>query len=79
MDLVDRPEGCGNAGEIADSFLHPSRPSGCGYLVQRKILFLQLKSMHGAGRTAIHLGNPGPNRPPSVASIADAAVLASVP
>jgi hypothetical protein len=61
MDPVDKPEGRGNAGEIAESSFHPSRPSGCGYLVHRKILISQPKSMHGAGRTAIHLGNPGYN------------------
>jgi hypothetical protein len=59
MDRVDRSEGRGNAGEIADAFFHPSRPSGLGHLVHRKILFSHLKSMRDAGRTPIHLGNPG--------------------
>jgi hypothetical protein len=59
MDRVDRPEGRGNAGKTADSFFHPSRPSGFGHLVHRKILILHLKSMRGAGRMPIHLGNLG--------------------
>ena len=36
MDRVDRPEGRRNASETADSFLHPSRPSGFGYLAHCK-------------------------------------------
>jgi hypothetical protein len=59
MDRVDRPEGRGNADETADSSFHPSRPSGFGHLVHRKSLISHLKSMRGAGRTPIHLGNPG--------------------
>src|SRR3954453_18282865 len=59
MDRVDGPEGRRNAGEAADSFFHPSRPPGSGYLVHRKSLISCLKSAHGAGKMPIHLGNPG--------------------
>jgi hypothetical protein len=38
MDWTGRTEGRGNAGKTADSFFHPSRPSGLGYLIQRKSL-----------------------------------------
>jgi hypothetical protein len=38
MDWAGRPEGCGNAGRTADSFFHPSRPSGLGHLIHRKSL-----------------------------------------
>jgi len=38
MDRAGRTENRGNAGEIAASFFHPSRPSGIGYLIQRKSL-----------------------------------------
>jgi hypothetical protein len=53
MDRVDKPEGGGNAGETAGSFFHPSRLSGLGYLVQRKILTYQPEWVHAAGRTLI--------------------------
>jgi hypothetical protein len=59
MARVDRPRGPRNAGETADSFFHPSRPSGFGHLAHRKSLISQAKLVHGAGRTPIHLGNPG--------------------
>ena len=59
MDRVDRPEGRGNTGETADFFFHPSRPSGFGYLVHRKSLISPLKSVCGANRAPLHLGNPG--------------------
>ena len=59
LDPADAPEGRGNAGETADSRFHPSRPSGLGHLIQRKILTYQPEFVHGAGRTPIHLGNPG--------------------
>jgi hypothetical protein len=51
MDRVDRLEGSGNAGETAESFFHPSRPSGFGRLIHRKSLILQPESVHDAGRT----------------------------
>jgi hypothetical protein len=38
MDWADQTEGRGNAGQTADSFFHPSRSSGLGYLIQRKSL-----------------------------------------
>jgi hypothetical protein len=59
LDPADAPEGHGNAGETADSRFHPSRPSGPGHLIWRKILAHQRKLVHEAGRTPIHLGNPG--------------------
>src|SRR4051794_20159187 len=34
MDWADRTEGRGNAGGTADSFFHPSRSSGLGYLIR---------------------------------------------
>src|SRR4051794_22230625 len=48
LDSADRPERRGNAGETAESYFHPSRPSGFGRLTQRKQLRLQRKSAHGA-------------------------------
>ena len=59
LDPADAPEGRGNAGETADSRFHPSRPSGLGHLIWRKVLAHQRKLVHEAGRTPIHLGNPG--------------------
>ena len=59
LDPADMPEGRGNAGKAADSFFHPSRPLGSGYLVHRKSLIPRLESAHGAGKMPIHLGNPG--------------------
>src|SRR3954451_1433591 len=59
LDPADLPESRGNAGETPDPFFHPSRPSGFGFLVHRNSLTQQLKSGHGAGRTPVHLGNPG--------------------
>src|SRR4051812_23860038 len=61
LDPADLPEDRGNAGETAESYFHPSRPSGFGYLVHPKNLAQQLKSGHGSGRTPVHLGNPGIN------------------
>src|SRR4051794_36769625 len=62
LDPADLPESRGNAGETPAPFFHPSRPSGFGYLVHRNSLTQQLKSGHGAGRTPVHLGNPGLTR-----------------
>ncbi len=59
LDPADTPEGRGNPGETAESRFHPSRPSGLGHLTQRKILTYQPELVHAAGRTPIHLGNPG--------------------
>jgi hypothetical protein len=59
MDQVGGPEARRNAGEVADSFFHPSRPSGFGHLAHRKHLTYQAESVWGAGKTPIHLGNPG--------------------
>src|SRR5215208_2592794 len=59
LDPADTPEGRGNAGETADSFFHPSRPSGLGYLIQRKSLICQPELVGAAGRMPIHLENPG--------------------
>ena len=57
LDPADTPEGRGNAGETADPFFHPSRPSGRGYLIQRNNLIRQPKLVRGAGRAG-----PGPAR-----------------
>jgi hypothetical protein len=38
MDWAGRTEGRGNVGETAVFLFHPSRPSGLGYLIQRKSL-----------------------------------------
>jgi hypothetical protein len=38
MEWALRAKGRGNAGETADSFFHPSGPSGLGYLIQCKSL-----------------------------------------
>jgi hypothetical protein len=62
LDPANTSKARGNAGETADSLFHPSRPSGPGHLIQRKALTLQPKLVHRAGRTAIHLGNPGSGR-----------------
>src|SRR4051812_40191624 len=59
LELADTPESRGNAAGTADSFFHPSRPSGLGHLIQRKGLILPSKSAPGDGRTPIHPGNPG--------------------
>ena len=59
LGSAGRPERRGNAGETAESYFHPSRPSGFGRLTQHKRLGLNRKSAHGAGSWPIHLGNPG--------------------
>src|SRR3954463_1775513 len=59
MDWAGRTEGRGNAGKTGDSFFHPSRPSGLGYLIRRKGLILQLKLACEADRMPFHPGNPG--------------------
>src|SRR5687768_12267938 len=59
LDPAGMSEGRRNAGETAESYFHPSRPSGLGCPVRRKGLIQHRKSVHGAGKTAIHLGNPG--------------------
>jgi hypothetical protein len=59
MDWAGRTEGRGNTGETADSFFHPSRPSGFGYLIQRKSLIQQPELACEAGRMPFHPGNPG--------------------
>jgi hypothetical protein len=59
LDPADPPEGRGNAGGIVESFFHPSRPSGFGYLIQRNPLACRQNMMRGAGWTPIHPGNPG--------------------
>ena len=43
LDPADTPEGHENASEAADSYFHPSHPSGLGYLVQRKPLLYRQK------------------------------------
>ncbi|HEX6011246.1 MAG TPA: hypothetical protein VFY87_05445, partial [Geminicoccaceae bacterium] len=59
LESADTPKSRGNVGETTDCPFHPSRPSGLGYLFERKTLSFQPKLVHGAGRTPIHLGNPG--------------------
>jgi hypothetical protein len=59
LDPADTPEARGNAGETADSYFHPSRPSGAGYLIQPKCLGWLPKLVHGAGSTLFYPGNPG--------------------
>src|SRR3954470_8912369 len=59
MDWAGRTEGRGNAGKTGDSFFHPSRPSGLGYLIRRKGLISQLKLACEADRMPFHPGNPG--------------------
>src|SRR4051794_34953714 len=59
MDRAGKPEDRGNAGETAESFFHPSRPSGFGCLVQHKRLIRKSKAEQGAGGTPVHLENPG--------------------
>src|SRR5215213_5787076 len=59
FDRADTPEGHGNAGETADSWFHPSRPSGLRHLIWRKVLTCQSELVHVAGRTPTHPGNPG--------------------
>jgi hypothetical protein len=61
MDWAGRTKGSGNAGEIADSLFHPSRPSGFGYLIHCKGLILRLELTHEAGRMPFHPGDPGSN------------------
>jgi hypothetical protein len=61
MDWASRTEGPGNAGEIANSFFHPSGPSEFGYLIQHKCMILKSKLARGAGRTPFHPVNPGRN------------------
>ena len=55
MDWAGRTEGRGNAGETTASFFHPSRPSGFGYLVQRKGLIQRPKLAIETGRMPFHL------------------------
>src|SRR5215213_9750279 len=59
IDRGDKPESPGITGKTADSFFHPSRPSGFGHLIRRKSLNFQPKSARDARGTTTHLGNPG--------------------
>src|SRR3954468_16750229 len=59
MDWAGRTEGRGNAGQTADSFFHPSGPSGFSHLIPPKSLIKLSKLTRGAGRTPFHPGNPG--------------------
>jgi hypothetical protein len=59
IDWAGRTEGRGNAGQTADSFFHPSGPSGFRHLIPPKSLIKLPKLTHGAGRTPFHPGNPG--------------------
>src|SRR4051794_10952537 len=59
IDWTGRTEGCGNAGQTADSFFHPSGPSGLRHLIYRKTLIRRSKLACGAGRMPFHSANPG--------------------
>src|SRR3954453_18827343 len=60
IDWAGRTEGRGNAGQTANSFFHPSGPSGFSHLIPPKSLIKLPKLTRGAGRTPFHPGNPGP-------------------
>src|SRR3954447_84379 len=62
IDWTGRTKGCGNAGQTADSFFHPSDPSGFSHLIPPKSLIQLPKLTRGAGRTPFHPGNPGLHR-----------------
>ena len=53
MDRVNGPEVRKSVGEIADSFFHPSRPSGFVCPVWRKRPIQQQNSVDVAGQTPI--------------------------
>src|SRR4051794_33772139 len=49
IDWAGRTEGRGNAGQTADSFFHPSGPSGFSYLIPPKSLIRLSKLTREAG------------------------------
>ena len=62
MDRVDRPEDRGNAGWTADSYFHPSRPSGFGCPLRCKKLISRRKSVLGTWLNANLSGESGLGR-----------------